>query len=171
MRPRRLTVEGLRSFRGRVEVDFGDRDLIAIVGDTGAGKSSLLEAITYAIYGGATWTARHGDLISDTVDDMLVELVFDADGKTYSVRRTASRRSRPSTAQLQCITDGTAIDDVRPVNDALLKLIALDREAFLKTVILPQGKFAELLHAAPGERNEVLKNIFRVALSDLGPPD
>lgn len=54
MRPRRLVVEGLRSFRNRVEIDFGDRHLVAVVGDTGVGKSSILEAITYALYGGAT---------------------------------------------------------------------------------------------------------------------
>ncbi|MDP8928369.1 MAG: SMC family ATPase [Actinomycetota bacterium] len=161
MRPRKLVVEGLRSFRNRVEIDFGDRHLVAIVGDTGVGKSSILEAITYALYGGTTWTDRHGDLIRDTADDMLVELTFDVDGNNYTVTRTASRKSRPSTAQLQG-PDGTLVDDVRPVNAAVVKLVGLDREAFLKTVILPQGKFAELLHATPGERNEVLKGIFRV---------
>lgn len=161
MRPRRLVVQGLRSFRSRIEINFGDRYLVAIVGDTGAGKSSILEAITYALYGGASWTDRAGDLISDTADHMLVELAFDVDGDSYRVRRTASRTSRASTAQLQG-PDGAVIDDVRPVNAAVVKLIGLDREAFLKTVILPQGKFAELLHATPSERNEVLKGIFRV---------
>jgi len=162
MRPRRLLIEGLRSFRRRVELDFGDRQLIAIVGDTGVGKSSILEAITYALYGGATWTAHHGDLISDTTDDMLVELAFDADGKQYRIRRTASETNRPSTAELINETDGEAIDDVRPVNEAVRKLIGLDRNAFLKTVILPQGRFAELLQAEGADRNKVLKNIFRV---------
>lgn len=162
MRPRRLVIEGLRSFRRRVELDFDDRQLIAIVGDTGVGKSSILEAITYALYGGATWTAHHGDLISDTTDDMLVELAFDADGRQYRIRRTASETNRPSTAELINETDGEAIDDVRPVNEAVRKLIGLDRNAFLKTVILPQGRFAELLQAEGADRNKVLKNIFRV---------
>ena len=162
MRPRRLVIDGLRSFRRRVELDFDDRQLIAIVGDTGVGKSSILEAITYALYGGATWTAHHGDLISDTADDMLVELAFEADGKQYRIRRTGSSVNRPSTAELVNETDGDAIDDVRPVNDAVRKLIGLDRNAFLKTVILPQGKFAELLQADRADRNNVLKNIFRV---------
>ena len=162
MRPQRLVVEGLRSFRRRVELDFGDRQLVAIVGDTGVGKSSILEAITYALYGGATWTAHHGDLVSDMGEDMLVELTFEADGKQYRIRRTASSVNRPSTAELVNETDGVAIDDVRPVNDAVGRLIGLDRNAFLKTVILPQGKFAELLQADRTDRNKVLKNIFRV---------
>ena len=167
MRPRRLVIEGLRSFRRRVELDFGDRQLIAVVGNTGVGKSSILEAITYALYGGATWTANHGDLMSDTADDMLVELEFDADGSRYRIRRTASETSRPSTAELVNETDGSVIDDVRPVNDAVRKLVGLDRNAFLKTVILPQGRFAELLQADRTDRNKVLKNIFRVDELDL----
>jgi len=162
MRPRRLVIEGLRSFRDRVEVDFGDRRLVAIVGHTGAGKSSLLEAITYALYGGATWTALHGDLISDTADHMLVELTFDSGGKRYRLRRTASRTTRPSTAELVNETDGTAIDNVRPVDDAVHRLVGLKRDAFLKSVILPQGRFAEMLYADGVKRNAVLENIFRI---------
>ena len=162
MRPRRLVIEGLRSFRDRVEVDFGHRRLVAIVGHTGAGKSSLLEAITYALYGGATWTALHGDLISDTADHMLVELTFDSGGKRYRLRRTASKTTRPSTAELVNETDDTAIDNVRPVDDAVQRLVGLKRDAFLKSVILPQGRFAEMLYADGVKRNAVLENIFRI---------
>jgi exonuclease SbcC len=166
MRPLTLTVEGLRSFRERVHVDFRDRELLAIVGDTGVGKSSLLEAITYALYSGATWTAHSSDLINDTGRDMLVELTFMSDGKTYTVRRTGSRATRPATAQLTCHEDNRAIDNVRAVNDAIAQLLGLDRDTFLKTVILPQGRFAELLTSTPGERNAVLRNIFRVDVLD-----
>src|SRR5439155_19091104 len=119
MRPLTLTVEGLRSFRERVRIEFKDRRLLAIVGDTGVGKSSLLEAITYALYSGATWTAHSSDLINDTVRDMLVELTFESAGKTYTVRRTSSRGTRPATAQLLCHEDNLAIDNVRAVNDAI----------------------------------------------------
>ena len=55
MRPLELTIEGLRSFRAPVTIDLRGRDQIAIVGDTGAGKSSIIEAITYALYGQATF--------------------------------------------------------------------------------------------------------------------
>lgn len=162
MRPSKIVIEGLRSFRKRVEIDFRDKRLLAIVGDTGAGKSSILEAITFALYGSSTWSGRdQRPLISDTADDMLVELTFNAEGETYVARRTASRR-RPSTTELQCLTDGTAVDNAGPVNAEILRLVGLDREAFLKTVILPQGRFAELLNSTRGERDEVLKNIFRV---------
>lgn len=162
MQPRTLTIEGLRSFKSRVEIDFGDRDLLAIVGDTGVGKSSILEAITYALYGRATWVGGHSDLISDTVEDMRVQLSFNVDGKSYVITRSASTTYRPSMAQLECLTDHTTIDDVRPVDDAVERLIGLDVDAFLKTVILPQGRFAELLESTPSRRTDVLKNVFRV---------
>ena len=59
MRPLKLTLDGLRSYWGGAQtVDFTDRTLVAIVGDTGAGKSSLLEAITYALYGRSTWVGQ-----------------------------------------------------------------------------------------------------------------
>ena len=161
MRPSRIVIEGLRSFRQRVEIEFEDRQLFAIIGPTGAGKSSILEAITFALYGSSTWIGQNRPLISDTADDMLVEMTFEASGKTYVVERTASR-ARPSRAVLRCETDARSWDNAGPVNAEIVRLVGLDREAFLKTVILPQGRFAELLNATPSERDNVLKNIFRV---------
>ena len=66
MRPLTLRMSGLRSYRSEVTIDFGDPGLIAIVGDTGAGKSSILEALFFALYGGCTWDHRAtAPLISD----------------------------------------------------------------------------------------------------------
>ena len=161
MRPSRIVIEGLRSFRRRVEIEFDDRQLFAIIGPTGAGKSSILEAITFALYGSSTWIGQNRPLISDTSDDMLVEMTFEASGKTYVVERTASR-VRPSRAVLRCETDARSWDTAGLVNAEVVRLVGLGREAFLKTVILPQGRFAELLNATPSERDNVLKNIFRV---------
>ena len=58
MRPLTLRISGLRSYRSDVTIDFGDPGLIAIVGDTGAGKSSILEALFFVLYGGCTWDQR-----------------------------------------------------------------------------------------------------------------
>ena len=67
MRPLELTIEGLRSFREPVTLDLRGRDRIAIVGDTGAGKSSVIEAITYALYGQPTFTGLNRELMNDAV--------------------------------------------------------------------------------------------------------
>jgi len=68
MRPVKLTVAEMRSYRAQRVLDFTDRTLMAILGDTGSGKSSLLEALYAALYGGSTWDARGlGVLIADGV--------------------------------------------------------------------------------------------------------
>ncbi len=99
MRPLRLSMRGLRSYRGECTIDFQDRGLITIVGDTGAGKSSILEAITYALYNATTWDQRAvGQLISDGVQSMSVELEFQAGDQVWSVHRACHRAAgRPST--------------------------------------------------------------------------
>src|SRR5690242_10282087 len=107
MRPIRLSMRGLRSYRHECTIDFRNRALIAIVGDTGAGKSSILEAITYALYNATTWDQRAvGQLISDGVQSMSVELEFQAGDHVWSVNRACHRapsrpRSEEHTSELQ----------------------------------------------------------------------
>jgi len=85
MRPLQLTVEGLRSYATRQEIDFRDTELMAIVGDRGAGKSSLLEAICFALYGSSSWDARAvKELITHGHDVMKIELRFQAEGSWIS---------------------------------------------------------------------------------------
>lgn len=163
MRPLTLTIDGLRSYRRPSTLDFSDIDLLAIVGDTGAGKSSILEAITYALYSAATWTGQPGELIADGVRTMKVSLTFEADGKRWQVTRSMSRDGYPAPIhRLVCEDDGVAINSRSEVNAAIERLVGLDCKAFLQSVILPQGRFAELLKATPGERGKILQNIFRV---------
>src|SRR5207244_231964 len=76
MRPLALTVEGLRSWRTRRTISFDRLGLFALIGDTGAGKSSLIEGLTLALYGGSTWSPQHGDLMSGGARFMLVSLRF-----------------------------------------------------------------------------------------------
>ena len=154
MRPIRLTIEGLRSFRAPVTLDFTGRDHLAIVGDTGAGKSSILEAITYALYGQTTFTAQaNQELMNDTSLHLRVVLRFRVSGDTWEVARTLRRGGQgkvgPASAQLRRVgADDQAVEQVeqvKPVNERIKALLGLDSEAFLRTVVLPQGRFARLL--------------------------
>jgi DNA repair protein SbcC/Rad50 len=91
MRPIRLEIEGFTSFPARVEIDFRELDLFAITGSTGAGKTSLLDAMLYALYGE---TPRIGSnearrLVSLGANVVKVLLEFEASGKCYRVTRTA----------------------------------------------------------------------------------
>jgi exonuclease SbcC len=164
MRPLRLKLQGLRSYREEQEVDFEDASLIAVLGDTGAGKSSLLEAITVALYGTSTWDARETkQLISDGAQTMLVSLTFRADGKVWRVERAVSRGTYPPARHsLECLDTGERLDKKDAVDKRAQQLVGLDYEAFLRSVVLPQGRFAALLQAKPSERASILKGILRI---------
>jgi exonuclease SbcC len=163
MRPLTLKVAGLRSYRNEEEVDFADRTLVAIVGDTGAGKSSLLEAITFALYGESTWSGQPGDLISDNVKTMRVELTFLAGGERWQATRAMSKDNYPAPIhRLKNLDTGEDINGKAAVKKRVEQLVGLDCPAFLKTVILPQGRFAELLTETKANRDRILKNLFRV---------
>ena len=140
--PSGLIQAGLRSYRSEVTIDFGDPGLIAIVGDTGAGKSSILEALFFVLYGGCTWDHRAtAPLISDRASLMQVELVLLAEGRRWRVFRSASRTSSQNRHELECLDDpALRFDNDSPVTAEIKRLIGLDQNAFLRTVILPQGQ-------------------------------
>ena len=167
MRPLKLRFNGLRSYRTEQEVDFTEVGLMAIVGDTGAGKSSLLEGMCFALYGGCTWDHRSATpLIADGTTTLRVELTFRCRNKTWRVTRAISRNSYPPAVhQLECLDDGTRYDSKEQVNNTVEQMIGLDFNAFLKAVILPQGRFQALLQTTGAERTAILKSI--LGLDDL----
>ncbi len=182
MRPIHLTIEGLRSFRtpaGRdgdaaprpPTIDFTGRNHLAIIGDTGAGKSSILEAITYALYGQTTFTARaNQELMNDTSTHLRVVLRFRVSGETWEVTRTLRRSGQRDVGQVKAVLrrvgdDGAAVEQVeqvKRVNERIVELLGLDSDAFLRTVILPQGRFARLLvEDEPRDRSRILRQVWR----------
>jgi len=171
MRPLRISIEGLRSFRAEVKIDFNQRTQIAVIGDTGAGKSSILEAMTYALYGQTSVGGRSKqELMNDTSDTMRVVLRFRVAGQEWEVTRVDRRAGtgglRPARAQLVCFGPGgetlEKVEQVRQVNDRIEALIGLDSDAFLRTVVLPQGRFARLLVSdKPRDRTEILRQVWR----------
>ncbi len=171
MRPLGISIEGLRSFRAEVSIDFGHRTQIAVIGDTGAGKSSILEAMTYALYGQTSVGGQSKqELMNDTSDTMRVVLRFRVAGQEWEVTRVDRRAGagglRPARAQLVGFGPGgetlEKVEQVRQVNDRIEALIGLDSDAFLRTVVLPQGRFARLLvEDKPRDRTEILRQVWR----------
>ena len=167
MRPITLKMAGLRSYRTERTIDFGGPGLIAVIGDTGAGKSSILEALTGALYGACTWDSRGiGELISDGAQTVQLELTFAVAGQAWTVSRSASRNNYPPSRHvLHCHDTGEKLTGERAVTGRVASLLGLDTKQFLRVVVLPQNRFMELLNARRSERNTILKGIFR--LEDL----
>jgi exonuclease SbcC len=174
VRPIRLTVQGFAAFRDRVEVDFEDVDFFALVGPTGSGKSSIIDAMCFALYGNVPRyedQRRVGFAIAIQSLEARVSLVFEVGGERYVaarvVRRTSQGGATTREARLERYIDSEATETrasgPREVNEAVEQVLGLPFEHFTKCVVLPQGEFARFLHDRPADRQELL-----VRLLDLG---
>ena len=168
MRPLELRLSGFRSYRAERVVPFREMDIVAIIGDTGAGKSSLLEAMTWALYGASTWAKKTStEFLAHGAKRMTVALEFEAAGECWQVTRSFARAG--GTAELVCLSDPVAypkVDGVRQVDPRIVEILGLPYDVFCSCVLLPQGKFERLLKATPGERTDTLKSILRLEQLD-----
>lgn len=166
MRPLQLTLKGFQSYGDAHTFDFRDRTLLGIVGPIGSGKSSLLDAIAFALYGK---TPRAGastrDLINQRVDSAHVELWFDVDGSTWHAVRALRRKgqSAHNLYRRDGVGDTSKLEEIsgeRAVTAKVNELLGLEFDAFNRSVFLAQNRFAEFLHSRPGDRDRVLKGVF-----------
>jgi exonuclease SbcC len=172
VRPRRLEVEGFTAFRERQPVDFIPLSLFAITGPTGSGKTSLLDAMGFALYGQVARIGRHGlgELVSHGKAEARILLEFSVDGSTYRLSRRLPR-SGAQQGKLERLEGDTWVDaversGVKALNATVEELVKLDFESFCKAVVLPQGEFAKFLKGEPADRRRTL-----VALLGLGHYD
>ena len=175
MRPHRLEMEGFGTFRERVEIDFNGLDLVALVGPTGSGKSTVIDAITFALYGSVARydnTSLVAPVIHQLSAEARVRFDFELAGLTYSavrvVRRTKAAagggpRATTREARLERTeTDGTSTvlaGNVSELDGEVGELIGLDFHQFTRTIVLPQGEFAEFLTDDPGNRQKLLRRL------------
>lgn len=182
MRPVRLDMDGFASFRDRTVLDFTDTDFFVLVGATGAGKSTVIDAITFALYGTVPrWDDQRmiTPALAPTATRGVVRLVFDADGQRYAVareaRRSGGKTSRVSmhASRLERLHDPDDLDgdgDVLAADSEVTKaveaLLGLSYDHFTKCVALPQGEFAEFLHATASARQDILSSLLGYQLYD-----
>jgi exonuclease SbcC len=173
MRPLELTIEGFRSYRTRTTFDWRGRRLVGIVGPIGSGKSSILDAVSFALYGktpaveGATKS-----LIHQLCDQSHVELRFEVEGQVWRAVRSLRRKGQ-SGHQLERLAadepDAEVIDRIagdEPMKARVEQLLGMDFRAFCRSVMLAQNRFAEFLKATAGDRDRVLKGVFGYDLLD-----
>ncbi|HEX5367993.1 MAG TPA: SMC family ATPase [Dehalococcoidia bacterium] len=165
MRPLKLEIEGFTAFKDLVTLDMEDLDLFAITGPTGAGKSSLIDAICYALYGKVPRVANEvTSCISQDRDRMRVTYEFSAADERYRIFRETRRKGAPNVRLERCAGGDwlAVVDRARDVSEKVSEIVGLDYEGFTRSVILPQGQFQEFLAGSAEKRRAVLGSLLRL---------
>ncbi|SHN41934.1 AAA family ATPase [Cryptosporangium aurantiacum] len=183
MRPVLLDMAGFGSFREPTTVDFAEADYFALVGPTGAGKSTVIDAITFALFGSVPrWDDKRkvALALAPTATRGTVRLLFDVGPERYVVvrelRRAASGSVTVKNVRLERLADPAALGDLeddtdlvaadKEVTPAVERLLGLTFEHFCTCVVLPQGDFAEFLHARAGDRQKILVKLLGLEVYD-----
>jgi exonuclease SbcC len=164
MRPLRIEVEGFSAYRERVEVDFRGVDFFSLAGPTGSGKSSLIDAMVFALFGRVPRLGGNAvaPAITAGTDRARVRFDFEIDEVAYTAVRMAQRTPsggasvREARLQRDTAVLAEGADDVTAGVEELLRLRFDD---FTRTVVLPQGEFARFLTATKSERQGLLRNL------------
>jgi exonuclease SbcC len=169
MRPRHLIMEGFLAYRRRTEVDFSDADLFVLSGPTGSGKSSVIDGMTFALYG---TIPRLDDrrsvapVISAMSDRARVSFEFSVGEETYTAVRLVERRGSGATTPEARLQRGDEVlaDGAEKVTAEVTRLLGLTFDHFIKAVVLPQGAFADFLTDRPKDRQALLRALLELGL-------
>ncbi len=175
MKPLNLTLHAFGPFEGTQEIDFSrfsDDGIFLITGKTGSGKTTIFDAISFALYGEPSGSVRQSDsLKSDFAplsETCWAELCFLSQNEKYTVRRTPQqtvlkRNGEPrvvsSTASLT-LPNGEIISGKNEVDQKIVEILGLTKDQFRKIVLLPQGEFRSFLDADSKTRQEIFRRIF-----------
>jgi len=145
------------------EIDLQGVHMAALVGNNGAGKSALLDAITWALFGKAR-SNRNEQLLRQGSNEMSVTFEFEVEGQLYRVRRRFSRKHKPHEVSLEQ-WDGkrwrpiVTESKVRANEEEIQRLLGMDYDTFVNTVFMPQGRSGEFMNLDPSERRDLLAQL------------
>ena len=178
MRPLRLTLSAFGPYAAEITLDLeklGKGGLYLITGDTGAGKTTIFDAITYALYDHSSSGIREGSMLrckyADDKTPTFVELEFEVHGVRYTVRRNPEYQrpkargegmtTEKADATLTYPDDRPPVTKAKDVTAAVQEIIGLDYNQFSQIVLIAQGQFTKLLNASTEERSRIFRKLFR----------
>jgi len=171
MRPHRLRFTGLGPYPGSVDIDFDaltEKGLYLIVGPTGAGKSTIFEAMTYALFG-KTASGREGTIVCDSpvAEKPSVDFDFSHRGRHFRAHREPGVGDKAATPSKQWIREFdssgnelSTVSQTKLMTSFVSDLIGLNADQFAQIILLPQGKFQEFLMANGDAKKPLLQTIF-----------
>ncbi|MDT8718583.1 AAA family ATPase [Clostridium sp. 19966] len=176
MKPKKLIIKGLNSFVEEQEIDFKsltDKGIFGIFGPTGSGKSTILDAMTIALYGSVARDTR--EFMNTESDSLRVSYEFEiassGERKTYCAERILSRDKTGSykskhAVLTECTAGETNViaEGVTDVKNNVEKILGLTFDDFTRSVVLPQGKFSEFLKLTGKERRNMLERLFNLEM-------
>lgn len=176
MKPCKLIMNAFGSYAEETVIDFelfGDNGLYLITGDTGAGKTTIFDAVSYALYGGASGSYRNNSrlLRSDFADEnnkTFVELNFLNNGEKYTIRRECGYKKLTKSGNYTDVSEqafltlpqGTVISGKNSVDEEIKNILGIDKNQFSQIVMIAQGEFQKLLTAQTVERMAIFRKIF-----------
>lgn len=177
MRPLKLTISAFGPFAEESLIDFekiGSSGLYLITGDTGAGKTTIFDAISFALFGEASGYTRESFMLRSKYASpdtkTFVRLSFSCRQKVYEVTRNPeymrpSKRGGKMTKETAdaslTLPDGSVISRVKDVNAKIKEIIGVDKSKFSQIVMLAQGEFMKLLFSSTDERKKIFRDIFK----------
>ncbi|MHC1719617.1 MAG: AAA family ATPase [Clostridiaceae bacterium] len=175
MRPLKLAITAFGPYAGKEVIDFtklGDRGIFLITGPTGAGKTTIFDGISYAIFGSASSGDRDGDnLRSHFADDdtlTSVELEFELRGTRYRIERTPKQNKKKARGEGfteqkadACLEwEGHVVSGISKVNEKIGDILGINYDQFRQIMMIPQGEFRKLITEDSQERERILQKIF-----------
>ncbi len=177
MRPQKLIMTAFGPYAGKAQIDFeklGQSGLYLITGDTGAGKTTIFDAITFALYGEASGANRDADMLrskyADADTPTEVELYFLYAGKEYYIKRNpeyerAKNKGKGITkekanAELH-YPNGNVVNKNKEVTNAVTQIMGINKEQFAQIAMIAQGDFLKLLLAGTEDRKKIFQKLFK----------
>ena len=178
MRPLKLVMQAYGSYPERIEIPFdklGEKNIFLISGVTGSGKTTIFDAICFALFNKSSGSLRGNETFrshfaSDSIESF-VEFEFLFNGEKYKIKRMPSylRKKQRGTGTIQesskvelYLPNNKIICNSKEADDYIVELLGVNDSQFCQIALLAQGEFLKLLNASTQERSEIFRNIFKI---------